>query len=147
MSRIFVVAAALAIPAAPTAAQAVWDAHELGAGRWQFRLGNDAGAAIVLVCEIDGVRASLEFPDALDATESGSIRGVPGGRQNIAVAPMNDRAVRLTTTRGLEVLLRALRNTATVNVHVGGAGASFAVFGSAPVVSECLQRQRPDTGS
>ena len=147
MLKIVAAVVVLAIPAAPAAAQAVWDARELGAGHWEFRLGNDAGAAIVLVCQIDGVRASFEFPDALDPTESGWVRGVPGERQNIAVAPVNDRAVRLTTTRGLEALLRALRNAATVNVHVGGAGASFEVFGSAPVVTECLERQRPDTGS
>ena len=147
MLKTLAAALALAFPAAPEAAQAVWDAEELGAGHWEFRLGNAEGAAIILDCRIDGVTAAFEFPEAVDATEGATVRGVPGGRQNIALSSVDDRVVRLTTTRGLEALLRVLWNSATVNVRVGGARASFEVFGSVPVVSECLERQRPDSGS
>ena len=141
------VAAVLAALAAPAAAQAVWDAEEVGAGHWEFRHGNDDGAEIWLVCRIDGVTAGFAFPELPDATDNASIRGVPGERQNVAVAPVNDRELRLTTTRGLEALLRMLRNAAAVNVRVGRERASFEVFGSAQIVSECLERQRPDGGS
>ena len=66
---------------------------------------------------------------------------MPRTRQNIAIAPVSDRVVRLTTGRGLEVLLRLLRNTANLYVRAGGERTSFEVFGSAPVVSQCLERQ------
>ncbi len=132
---------ALAAAAAPAAAQAVWDARDLGGGSAEFRLGNDEGAVIILVCQLGGISAGFEFPGSLDATESASIRGVPGERQNVAVAPVNDRVLRLTGGRGLETLLRLLRNTPNLYVRAGGERASFEVFGSAPVVSECLERQ------
>ena len=93
---------ALAAAAAPAAAQAVWDARDLGGGSAEFRLGNDEGAVIILVCQLGGISAGFEFPGSLDATESASIRGVPGERQNVAVAPVNDRVLRLTSGRGLE---------------------------------------------
>ena len=99
----------LATAAAPAAAQAVWDARDLGGGSAEFRLGNDEGAVIILVCQLGGISAGFEFPGSLDAAESASIRGVPGERQNVAVAPVNDRVLRLTSGRGLETLLRLLR--------------------------------------
>lgn len=139
------VAAALAFPAPSAAGPAAWDARELGEGHWEFRLANDEGAELVLVCRIDGVTAGFEFSEAVDVSAGAFIHGVPGGRRNIAVAPVGDREVRLTSTRGLELLLRALRNTANVVVRVGREQASFEVFGSSPIVSECLDRQRPDS--
>ncbi len=140
-------AGTLATLAAPAAAQAVWEAEELGAGHWEFRLSNEDGAETWLVCRIDGVTAGFAFPESPAVTENASIRGVPGERQNIAIAPASDGDVRVTTTRGLEALLRMLRNAAIVNVRVGRERASFEVFGSAPVVSECLERQRPGSES
>ncbi len=141
MLKTIAVAAALATAAVPAAAQAVWDARDIGGGGAEFRLGNGDGAAIILVCQLGGVSAGFEFPDALEAAERASIRGVPGERQNIAVAPVDDRVVRLTSGRGLDALLRLLRSTANLYVSAGGARASFEVFGSAPVVSQCLGRQ------
>ncbi len=141
MLKMLAAAVALAIAAAPAAAQAVWDAQDLGGGGAEFRLGNDEGAAIILVCQLDGVSAGFEFPEPLDSTEGASIRAVPGERQNIAVAAVNDRVVRLTSGRGIEVLLRMLGNTANLFVRAGGERASFEVFGSAPLVSQCLERQ------
>ena len=77
----------------------------------------------------------------MEAAENASIRGVPGERRNIAVAPVDDRMIRLTSSVGLQVLLRLLRSTANLYVRAGGQRASFEVSGSAPVVSECLERQ------
>ena len=141
MLKTIAVAAALVTAAAPAAAQAVWDVQDIGGGGAEFRLANGEGAAIILVCQLGGVSAGFEFPDALETTGSASIRGVPGERQNIAVAPVSDRVVRLTSGRGLEVLLRLLRSTANLFVRAGGERTSFEVFGSAPVVSQCLERQ------
>ena len=134
----------LATTAAPAAAQAVWDARDLGGGSFEYRLGNDGGAAIILACHIDGVNARLKFPDVLEATESATIRGAPGGQQNIAVAAVNDRVVRVASGRGRDTLLGLLGNTPNLYVRAGGQRASFEVFGSAPVVMECLRRQRPE---
>lgn len=141
MLKTIATVAALATVAVPAAAQAVWDARDIGGGGAEFRLANGEGAAIILVCQLGGVSAGFEFPETLDTTQGASIRGVPGERQNIAVAPVSDRVVRLTSGRGLEVLLRLLRNTANLFVRAGGKRTSFEVFGSAPVVSQCLERQ------
>ena len=141
MSRAVAVALTIAIHASPAAAQAVWDARELGGGGAEFRLGNGEGAAIILACQLGGVSAGFEFSEPLEATGSASVRGVPGERQNIAVAPVSDRVIRVTTGRGIEVLLRLLRTTANLFVRAGGARASFEVFGSAPLVTQCLERQ------
>ena len=141
MSRAVAVVLTIAIHASPAAAQAVWDARELSGGGAEFRLGNDEGAAIILACQLGGVSAGFEFPEPLEATGSASVRGVPGERQNIAVAPVSDRVIRVTTGRGIEVLLRLLRTTANLFVRAGGARATFEVFGSAPLVTQCLERQ------
>ena len=141
MLKTLAAVAALAMPAAPAAAQAVWDVRDLDGGGAEFRFGNDEGAAIILACQLGGVSAGFEFPQVLDAAESASIRAVPGEHQNIAVAPVNDRVVRLTSGRGIELLLRLLRSTPNLYVHAGGQRAFFQVFGSSPVVSECLERQ------
>ena len=141
MLKTIVAVVALATGAVPAGAQAVWDARDLGGGGAEFRLGNDEGAVIILVCQLAGISAGFEFPGFLDLAESASIRAVPGERHNIAVAPVNDQVIRLSSGRGIEVLLRLLRETANLYVRAAGARASFEVFGSAPVVSECLERQ------
>lgn len=141
MSRCIAALLAIAVSAAPAAGQAVWDERDIGGGGAEFRLGNDEGAAIILACQLAGVSAGFEFPEPLEATGSASVRGVPGERQNIAVAPVSERVVRVTTGRGIEVLLRLLRTTANLYVRAGGARANFEVFGSAPLVTQCLERQ------
>lgn len=143
MRKVIAVVAVLVAAAATPAAQAVWNAEDLRGGGAELRLGdNEEGAAIILVCDRFGVSAGFEFPSSLDLGESVSIRGFPGGeRQNVTVAPVNDGVVRLTSGRGIEALLRLLRDTPHLHVRAGGARVSFEVFGSAPVVRECLQRQ------
>ena len=141
MPRVVAVLLAIAIPASPAAAQAVWEARELAGGGAEFRLGNDEGAAIILACQLGGVSAGFEFPGPLEATGSAQVRGVPGERHNVAVAPVNDRVIRISTGRGVEVLLALLQNTANLFVRAGGERTSFEVFGSAPLVTQCLERQ------
>ena len=147
MRKVIAVVAVLVAAAATPAAQAVWNAEDLRGGGAELRLGDDEGAGIILVCDRFGVSARFEFPRSLDPAESASIRGFPGGeRQNVPVAPVNDRVVRLTNGRGIEVLLRLLLHTPHLYVRAGGARVSFEVFGSAPVVRDCLKRQDQEEG-
>ena len=142
MRKIIAVVAVLVAASGAPAAQVVWDAEDLGGGGAEFRLGNAEGAAIVLVCQRAGVSAGFEFPTAPGPADSASIRGLPGGeRQNVTIAPVNDHVLRLTSGRGLEGLLQLLQGAPILDVRAGGTRASFRVFGSAPVVRQCLERQ------
>ena len=142
MRNIIAVVAVLVATSEAPAAQPVWDAEDLGGGGAEFRLGNGEGAAIILVCQGAGVSAGFEFPTFPGPGDSVSLRGLPGGeRRNVTVAPVNDHVVRLTSGRGIEVLLGLLGGTPILDVRAGGTRASFQVFGSAPVVHQCLDRQ------
>ena len=142
MRKIIAVAAVLVATSEAPAAQAVWNAEDLGGGGAEFRLGNGEGAAIILVCQRAGVSAGFEFPAFPEPGDSASLRGLPGGeRQNVTVAPVNDHVFRLTSGRGIEVLLGLLGGPPILDVRAGGTRASFQVFGSAPVVHQCLDRQ------
>ena len=143
MLKIVAVVVALTIPAASAAAQPAWSTTELGGGSAQFQLANEDGASIILVCELRGVNAGFEFPAPVDATERASLRAIPGERQNVAVAPVNERLFQLTGGRGVDTLLRLLRPTANLRVGLSGEQTAFEVFGSDSIVSECLQRQEP----
>ena len=129
--------------AASAAAQPAWTTTELGGGSAQFQLANEDGASLILVCELRGVNAGFEFPAPVDPTERATLRAVPGERQNVAVAPVNDRLFQLTGGRAVDTLLRLLRTTASLRVSLSGERAAFQVFGSDSIVSECLQRQEP----
>lgn len=62
MRKIIAVVAVLIAASGAPAAQIVWNAEDLGGGGAEFRLGNDEGAAIILVCQRVGVSAGFEFP-------------------------------------------------------------------------------------
>ena len=144
MRKIIAVAAVLVATSEAPAAQAVWNAEDLAGGGAEFRLGNDEGAAIILVCQRGGVSAGFEFPTLAGPADGAAIRGLPGGgRQNVPVAPVNDHVFRLTSGRGLEALLQLLGGAPILDVRAGATRASFQVFGSAPVVRQCLDRQDP----
>ena len=144
MRKIIAVAAVLVATSEAPVAQAVWNAEDLAGGGTEFRLGNDEGAAIILVCQRGGVSAGFEFPTLAGPADGAAIRGLPGGgRQNVPVAPVNDHVFRLTSGRGLEALLQLLGGAPILDVRAGATRASFQVFGSAPVVRQCLDRQDP----
>ena len=143
MRKVIALVAVLVAASEAPAAQAVWNAEDVGGGA-EFRLANDEGAAIILVCQRGGVSAGFEFPSLPGPADDASIRGLPGGdRQNVTVAPVNDHVFRLTSGRGLEALLRLLGGAPILDVRAGAARASFQVFGSAHIVRQCLQRQDP----
>ena len=133
----------VAVGAAPAGAQPAWETTDLGGGSAQFRLANDDGAALLLVCGLQGVNGGFEFAAPVDAAERATLRAVPGERQNVAVVPVSDRLFQLTGGRGIDTLLQMLRTTANLTVRLSGERAAFAVFGSDSIVSECLQRQEP----
>ncbi len=124
----------------PAAAQAQWDESRLESGTVEFRLRNDDGAAIVLGCRVNGVYTGFEFPEPLEDTERATLRGIPGDRQNVAVARVNERAFRVTG-RGIDETLRLLRTSSRLNVRLAGESADFEVFGSRSTVLGCLARQ------
>lgn len=133
----------VAVGAAPAGGQPAWETTDLGGGSAQFRLANDDGAALLLVCGLQGVNGGFEFAAPVDAAERATLRAVPGERQNVAVVPVSDRLFQLTGGRGIDTLLQMLRTTANLTVRLSGERAAFAVFGSDSIVSECLQRQEP----
>ncbi len=148
MKKIIATVAALGAVGTLTAAGQVpqWDRRALDGGAVEFRLQNDEGAAIILACHRQGVSAGFEFPSPLEDTERATIRGIPGELQNVAVSRVSDRVVSVTSVQGLDAMLRLLRNTARLQVRVAGERASFNIFGSNTVVSECLEGQEDAIG-
>ena len=149
MMRLVVAAAIAVLGMVPVAGQARWDESRLESGTIEFRLRNDDGVAIVLGCRVNGVYAGFEFPEPLRDTERATLRGIPGDRQNVAVARVNDRAFRVTG-RGIDETLRLLRTSARLNVRLAGESADFDVVGSQSTVLGCLARQEalpPGSGS
>ena len=135
-STIFVALTTVGIT--PIAGQPQWAERALDDGATEFRLSNDEGASIILVCATQGLSAGFAFPTALEFTERASVRGIPGERQNIPVAPLGDRMLQIAGGRGLDFTLGLLREAANLSVRAGGARASFEVFGSGSTVAECV---------
>ncbi len=140
IAAITVFVAFATVGTAPVVGQPQWDAQALDNGGTEFRLRNDEGASIILVCAAQGVVGGFEFPAAIESTERASVRGIPGARQNIPVSPLGDRMVQISGGRGLDFTLQLLREAATLSVRAGGARASFEIFGSASTVSECMEQ-------
>jgi len=124
----------------PIAGQPQWAERAIDNGVTEFRLSNDEGASVILVCSTQGLSAGFEFPTVLEATERASVRGIPGERQNIPVAPIGDRMLQIAGGRGLDFTLELLREAANLSVRAGGESASFEVFGSASIVAECVDQ-------
>ena len=135
------VAALCLVGTAPAAGQDVqWEEIEIDGGGIEFRLRNDDGASIILVCNLAGVVTGFEFPEPLDNPQRATVRGIPGEQQNVAVSVVNDRIVRVDGG-GVEVTVRLLRASARLYVRVAGEAQTFSISGSAHVVSRCLERQ------
>ncbi len=139
-----VVAAAAAVPAAGQ--QERWDARELrvaGGGKArEFRLRSDnGGSTLILQCVPQGAGVGFEFAEPIEPTQRVTVRGVPGQQRNIAVQPVGDRVLRLASGQGRDFVLRMLRDAASIAVRTSGQRAGFDVFGSDPIVSQCIQQQ------
>ncbi len=131
-----------AVGAVPAAGQdSPWDKRELDGGAVEFRLENDEDAVVILTCHPQGVGVGFEFPTPLEDTERATLRGIPGDRQNVAVARVGERVVSISGGRGRDIALQLLRNAARLFVRVAGEQATFSILGSNTVVSECLNQQ------
>ncbi|MBM62634.1 MAG: hypothetical protein CL484_06755 [Acidobacteria bacterium] len=122
----------------PVAGQPQWSSRDLENGGMEFRLRNDDGASIILVCAPQGAVGGFEFPEPVEAANHVSVRGIPGERQNVRVSLLGDRIMQLVGGRGFDWTLSMLSRTATLFVRGGGGRATFDVFGSAATVNECL---------
>ena len=122
----------------PVAGQPQWSSRELDNGGTEFRLRNDEGASIILVCAPQGAVGGFEFPEPVEASNHVSVRGIPGERQNVRVSLLGDRILQLVGGRGFDWTLSMLSRTATLFVRGGGGRATFDVFGSVATVNQCL---------
>ena len=133
-----VLASVGAVPAA--AQQDLWEVRSLEGGGKEFQLFNGEGAAIILACRLQGMGAGFEFVEPIEPTQRAMVRGIPGARQNIAVEPVSPYTVQVTGGRGLDFTLAMLRRASSLYVRASGESASFAVFGSAAIVEQCLEQ-------
>lgn len=133
-----VLATAGAVPAAGQ--QDRWDVRDLEGGGKEFQLLNGEGAAIILACRLQGMGAGFEFVEPIKPTQRAMVRGIPGARENIVVEPVNPYTVQVAGGRSLDFTLAMLRSASSLYVRASGEAASFAVFGSATIVEQCVEQ-------
>ncbi|MCY4634208.1 MAG: hypothetical protein OXG04_06835 [Acidobacteria bacterium] len=133
-----VLATAGAVPA--VGQQDRWEVRDLEGGGKEFQLLNDEGAVIILACRLQGMGAGFEFVEPIEPTQRAMVRGIPGARQNIAVEPVNPYTVQVAGGRSLDFTLAMLRSASSLYVRASGEAASFAVFGSATIVEQCVEQ-------
>ena len=138
MAVLGVLASVGAVPAAGQ--QDRWQVRDLEGGGKEFQLPNDEGAVIILACRLQGMGAGFEFVEPIEPTQRAMVRGIPGARQNIAVEPVNPYTVQVAGGRSLDFTLAMLRSASSIYVRAAGESASFAVFGSAPIVEQCVEQ-------
>ncbi len=147
ITAIAMLGALATIGAGPAAAQAQWDSRDLAGGGKEFQLRNDEGAVIILACLVNGQAAAFGFPEPIRPTERATVRGVPGGRENVAVTPVNDRVLQIAGGRGLDFTFDLLRESTRISVRASGESTSFEVFGSTSIISECLNQEEDRIGA
>lgn len=147
MTAIAVIGVLAMLGAAPAAAQPQWESMDITGGGKQFQLNNDEGAAIVLLCLVNGQAVGFQFPEPIDSTERATVRGTPGGRENVQVAQVNEQLLQVTGARGRDFTLDLLRTASRLSVRAAGQNADFEVFGSNSTVSECIELQEALIGN
>lgn len=138
-----VLATAGAVPA--VGQQDRWEVRDLEGGGKEFQLLNDEGAVIILACRLQGMGAGFEFVEPIKPTQRAVVRGIPGARENIAVEPVNPYTVQVAGGRSLDFTLAMLRSASSLYVRASGEAASFAVFGSAAIVEQCVEQMEDRT--
>lgn len=122
-------------------AQARWDQIALAPEGMEYRLRNEDGNTLILVCQADGIVTGFEFAEAHDYPSQASVRAIPGQRQNVALRAVSDRLVRVTGLAGTTVMLTMLHNAPRMFVRVPGMSTYFRTQGSAHIVNGCFERQ------
>ena len=133
--------------------QAQWTPREIPAGT-EFRLHNDEGAQVIIQCLPDGVAVGFQVPvgpfPRFASIDRVAARGFPGQQRNIAVSLRGNRSWSLfevLNAGGRDFVFRTLRSAAELSVRMSpSTTASFEVFGSGGIVSECLNHVEDDFG-
>ena len=115
--------------------------RDLEGGGKEFQLRNDEGA--VLIPRLPPARqwgAGFEFVEPIEPTQRAMVRGIPGARQNIVVQPVSPYTVQVAGGRSLDFTLAMLRSASSLYVRAASESASFAVFGSAMIVEQCVEQ-------
>ena len=127
--------------AAPAAGQAQWASMDVQGGGRQFQLNNEDGSAIVLLCLVNGQAVAFQFPEPVESTDRATVRGTPGGRENVQVAQVSEQLLQVVGARGRDFTLDLLQSSSRLSVRASGQNAEFEIFGSESTVRECIQLQ------
>ena len=146
MLKIMVTIASFVALGASPLAQERWDQIELAPEGMEYRLRNDDGVTMILVCQTDGILAGFEFPDPFDSPGRATIRAIPGQQKNVALTPVSDRIARITGLAGTTVMLALLRDAPRMYVRIEGTSTYFRTAGSEHIVNGCFERQEDIPG-
>lgn len=127
--------------AAPAAAQAQWASMDVQGGGKQFQLNNDDGSAIVLLCLVNGQAVAFQFAEPIESADRATIRGTPGGQENVQVAQVAEQLLQVVGARGRDFTLDLLQSATRLSVRAAGQNTAFEVFGSESTVRECIELQ------
>ena len=131
----------MAFGAAPAAGQAQWDSMDVQGGGKQFQLNKEDGSAVVLLCLVAGQAVAFQFPEPIESADRATVRGTPGGRENVQVAQVSEQLLQVVGVRGLDFTLNALQTSSRLSVQASGQNVEFEVFGSESTVRECIELQ------
>ncbi len=138
---IAVLGLSVAFGASPAAAQAQWASMDVQGGGKQFQLNNDDGSAIVMLCLVNGQAVAFQFPEPIESADRATVRGTPGGQENVQVAQVAEQLLQVTGARGRDFMLDLLQSATRVSVRAAGQNLAFEVFGSESTVRECIELQ------
>ena len=136
------------------AGQQAWWTPRAIPGGMEFRLRNDAGAQIILECLPDGVAMGFRFPvgpfPGFAGIEQITARGIPGRQRNLAVSLRSNRSWSLfevLDAKGRDSVFQMLRRSARLSVRLSPSEtASFEVFGSGAIVTQCYNHVEDEPG-
>ncbi len=131
----------LAFGASPAAGQAQWASMDVQGGGKQFQLNNEDGSAIVMLCLVNGQAVAFQFPEPIESADRATIRGTPGGQENVQVTQVAAQLLQVVGARGRDFMLDLLQSATRLSVRAAGQNLAFEVFGSESTVRECIELQ------
>ena len=131
----------VAFGASPAAGQAQWASMDVQGGGKQFQLNNDDGSAIVMLCLVNGQAVAFQFPEPIESADRATIRGTPGGQENVQVTQVAAQLLQVVGARGRDFMLDLLQSATRLSVRAAGQNLAFEVFGSESTVRECIELQ------
>ena len=131
----------MAFGASPAAGQAQWASMDVQGGGKQFQLNNDDGSAIVMLCLVNGQAVAFQFPEPIESADRATVRGTPGGQENVQVTQVAEQLLQVVGARGRDFMLDLLQSATRLSVRAAGQNLAFEVFGSESTVRECIELQ------